>query len=120
MTARWQAALGFALTGEELELAEPGRPDPKALVEGLEAAGWPASRVGEHARERAAAESAWPHAVPAPLREGCGAAQLAAALRATRELLQLTTLEVRPPSGRSRLNPDEERLMREVPPHHGS
>jgi hypothetical protein len=35
-------------------------------------------------------------------------------------LLQLTTLEVRPPSGRSRLNPDEERLMREVPPHHGS
>jgi len=120
VTARWQAALGFALTGHELELAEPGRPDPKALVDGLEAAGWPAARVGEHARERAAAESAWPHAVPAALREGCGAAQLAAALRATRQLLELTTLEVRPPSGRLRLNPDEVRLMREVPPHHGS
>lgn len=120
MTARWQAALGFALTGRDLQLAEPGRPDPQALVEALGAVGWPASRVGEHARERAADESAWPHPVPAELREGCGAAQLAAALRATRELLQLTTLEVRPPSGRLRLNPDEERLMREVPPHHGS
>jgi hypothetical protein len=120
VTPRWQAALGFALIGAELELAEPGRPDPNALVDELAAAGWPASRVGEHARERAGAESAWPHAVPAALREGCGAAQLAAALRATRELLQLTTLEVRPPSVRSMLNPDEERLMREVPPHHGS
>lgn len=120
MTARWQAALGYALTGCELELAEPGRPDPLALVAGLDAAGWPASRVGEHARERAADEAAWPHAVPARLRAGCGAAQLAAALRAARELLQLTSLEVRPPSGRLRLDPDEQRLMREVPPHHGS
>ncbi|HEX5336687.1 MAG TPA: hypothetical protein VFW55_12450 [Propionicimonas sp.] len=120
MTARWHAALGFALTGHDLELAEPGRPDPEALLEDLEAAGWPSSRLGEHARERAAAEFAWPHAVPAALRAGCGAAQLAAALRATRELLGLTTLEVRPPSGRLKLNPDEERLMREVPPHHGS
>jgi hypothetical protein len=120
VTARWQAALGYALTGCELELAEPGRPDPHALLDALDAAGWPASRVGAHARERAAAEAAWPHAVPAALRAGCGAAQLAAALRAARELLQLTSLEVRPPSGRSRLNQDEQRLMREVPPHHGS
>lgn len=120
MTARWQAALGYALTGCELELVEPGRPDPQALVEGLDAAGWPASRVAEHAREQVAAESTWPHAVPTALRAGCGAAQFAAALGRARELLRLTTLEVRPPSGRLKLNPDEERLMREVPPHHGS
>jgi hypothetical protein len=120
VTARWQAALGYALTGCELALAEPGHPDPQALVAGLDAHGWPASRVGEHARERAAAEAAWPHAVPAALREGCGAAQLAASLRAARELLHLTTLEERLPSGRLKLNADEERLMREVPPHHGS
>lgn len=120
MTARWQAALGWALAGCELELAESGRPDPQALVEGLDAAGWPASRVGVHAREQVAAESAWPHAVPTALRAGCGAAQFAAALGLTRELLHLTALEVRPPSGRLKLNLDEERLMREVPPHHGS
>ena len=120
MTCRWHAALGYALTGCALELAEPGRPDPQALVEELNAAGWPASRVGEHARERVADEFAWPHAVPLALRSGCGAAQLAAALRAARDLLGLTTLEVRPPTRRSTLNPDEVRLMREVPPHHGS
>ena len=120
MTARWQAALGFALTGLDLELAEPGRPDPEALVEGLNAAGWSASRVGDHAREQVAAESSWPHAVPAALRAGCGAAQFAAALGMARSLLRLTTLEVRPPSTRMKLSPDEERLMREVPPHHGS
>jgi hypothetical protein len=120
VTARWQAALAYALTGCELPLGEPGRPDPQALVEGLDAAGWPASRVGEHARDQVVAESTWPHAVPTSLRAGCGAAQLAAALSLTRELLHLTTLEVRPPSGRLKLSPDEERLMREVPPHHGS
>jgi hypothetical protein len=120
VTARWQAALGYALTGCHVELAEPGHPDPQALVDELEANGWPAFRVGEHARETAAAETAWPHAVPAALREGCGAAQLAASLRAARDLLHLTTLEERIPSRRTKLNPDEQRLMREVPPHHGS
>ncbi len=120
MTARWQAALGYALTGRDLELPEPGHPAPQALVDGLAANGWPASRIGDHARAVAAAESAWPHAVPAALRAGCGAAQLAASLRAARELLHLTTLDERGPSARTKLNPDEQRLMREVPPHHGS
>lgn len=120
MTARWQAALGYALTGDELELAETGRPDPVSLVTVLADAGWPAERVEHHARGRMAAEASWPHQVPARLRAGCGAAQLAAALRLVRELLDLANLEVRPPSGRAKLNPDEERLMRDVPPHHGS
>ncbi|MCC6496202.1 MAG: hypothetical protein IT193_08075 [Propionibacteriaceae bacterium] len=120
MSGRWQTALGFALTGCELELAEPGRPDPVALVSALEAAGWPADRMGAHARSRVAAELPWPHDVPADLRAGCGAAQFAAALRQARELLDLANLEVRPPSGRRQLNADELRLMRDVPPHHGS
>ncbi len=120
MNGRWQSALGYALTGCDLDLPEPGRPDTMALVAGLEAAGWPASRVGEHARGRVAAEVAWPHEVPADLRVGCGAAQFAAALGLAREVLNLANLEVRPPSGRRRLNPDELRLTRDVPPHHGS
>ena len=120
MKARWQAALGYALTGCELQLAETGRPDPHELVEGLDAAGWPASRVAEHAAAQVAAEIAWPQHVPAALRAGCGAAQFSAALGLARELLHLTTIVVRAPSGRLTLNPEEERLMREVPPHHGS
>ena len=120
MTGRWQAALGYALTGDELEFAETGRPDPVSLVTALADAGWPAQRLEDHARGLAAAEASWPYQVPPALRAGCGAAQLAAALRVARELLDLSNLEVRPPSGRLTLNPDEERLMRDVPPHHGS
>jgi len=120
VTARWQAALGCALTGQELDLPEAGRPDPGSLVNDLAEAGWTVERIGSHARGLVAAEEAWPHQVPGRLRAGCGAAQLAAALRQARELLDLAGLEVRPPSGRLVLNPDEERLMREVPPHHGS
>ena len=120
MTARWHAALGYALIGRELDLAEPGRPDPESLVAALADAGWPGDKIEEHARGLVAAEISWPHQVPVALRTGCGAAQMAAALRSVRKLLGLANLEVRPPSGRQKLNPDEVRLMREVPPHHGS
>ncbi len=117
---RWQRALGFALTGQDLELAETGRPDPASLVEGLAAAGWTATRIRAHALGLVNAEVAWPHPVPARLRDGCGAAQLSAALGESRRLLGLLALETRPPSARTRLNADELRLLRDVPPHHGS
>lgn len=120
MTARWQAAVGYALTGDELTLAELGRPEPEMLIDALAAAGWPADRVGDHARQVLTAEQVWPHPVPSGLKAGCGAAQFAAALGRARELLGLATLETRAPSTRTRLNADELRLMREVPPHHGS
>jgi len=120
MSPRWQAAVGYALTGDDLALDEPGRPEPEALVEALAGAGWSADRIGSHARALLAEEGVWPHPVPSALRAGCGAAQLAAALGRTRALLGLITLETRAPSTRTRLNADELRLMREVPPHHGS
>lgn len=115
---RWQASLAFALTGEEFACPEPGQPDARALVDALASAGWDAGRIGDHARQRAAAGEAWPHQVPTPLRQHCGAAQLAASLGEARELLGLTTLEARGPSAPRPLTPDEQRLLREVPPHH--
>ncbi|MCB0911457.1 MAG: hypothetical protein KDB60_07570 [Propionibacteriaceae bacterium] len=118
MSARWQAALGQALTGVELPLPEPGAPDPAALVADLAAHGWPGDRIAGHARAEAAAERPWPHPVPAELRAGCGAAQFAAALTRVREALGLSTLETLPPSPPRRLTADEVRLLREVPPHH--
>jgi hypothetical protein len=120
MSPRWQAAVGYALVGDELALVESGRPEPAALVVALAEAGWTAERIGDHARAELAAERVWPHPIPAVLRADCGAAQLAAALGGARALLDLTTLETRAPSTRTRLNADELRLMREVPPHHGS
>jgi hypothetical protein len=120
MSPRWQAAVGYALIGVELAVDEPGQPDPERVVAALAAAGWSAERIGDHARTELAAEQVWPHPVPAGLREGCGAAQLAAALGRTRAVLGLTTLETRPPSTRTTFTADELRLLREVPPHHGS
>lgn len=117
---RWHRALGYALTGQELDLADEGRPDPASLVAALAEAGWTASRVRAHALGLVNAELAWPHPIPARLRAGCGAAQLSAALGESRRLLGLLALETRPPSARTRLNADELRLMRDVPPHHGS
>jgi len=119
VSARWQSALAYALTAVELNLAETQQPDPEAVLAELAGVSWGAERIGEHARAVLAAEQPWPHPVPAQLRLGCGPAQLHAALTKCRALLDLQTMETRPPSGRSRLNPDEERLMREVPPHHG-
>lgn len=120
MSGRWHAALGYALTGEELDLPEAQAPDPAGLVDDLASLGWTRTRIADHARQVLEAEQGWPHLVPATLRAGCGAAQLAALMGRVRELLDLTTLETRPPSGRRRLNADELRLLREVPPHHGA
>jgi hypothetical protein len=115
---RWHAAIGFALVGEELPLAEPVLPDPEQLVLDLTAAGWDAGRIAAHARDTVEAEQAWPHQIPVGLRSGCGAAQLHAALGRTRAVLDLLTLEARAPSSRTRLNADEQRLLRDVPPHY--
>ncbi len=117
--ARWHAALAWALVGQQVELAEPGSPDPEQLVRDLAARGWPAERIREHAVEVVHAEQPWPHQIPPELRAGTGAAQLFAALGRTRALLGLVALETRAPSARTRLDADELRLMREVPPHHG-
>ncbi len=121
VTARWQAALGYALTGCELQLAEPGRPDPQALVEGLDAAGWPASRVAEHAARAGRRRSCLaPRTCRPPFAPAVVPPSSPQRSRRPGSCCSLTTLEVRAPSGRLKLNPDEERLMREVPPHHGS
>ncbi|MFZ0531298.1 MAG: hypothetical protein WAL91_12270 [Propionicimonas sp.] len=126
MSPRWHTALGFALTGSELPLdaADPAgarpQPDPEELVADLAGHGWSRDRITEHARTRLAADLPWPHQVPSALKQGCGAAQFHAALGATRVLLDVVALERRPPSRRTQLNRDEQRLMQEVPPHHGS
>lgn len=120
MSGRWHAALGYALTGTELVLPEPGAPDLPVLLEDLDHAGWPAVRLAAHISARIEAEQPWPHQIPAELRAGCGAAQLGAALAELQRILGFTGLLTQPPAARRRLNTDELRLLREVPPHHGS
>lgn len=115
---RWHAAIGYALVGEDLALDEPVQPDPARLVTDLADAGWDAGRIRAHASAAAEAEHPWPHRIPAELRRGCGAAQLHAALGRTRALLDVVTLETLAPSARTTLDADEQRLLRDVPPHY--
>lgn len=118
--SRWQAALAYALTGEELDLPEPGAPEPKSLLVALTRAGWPVQRITDHAMSVVEAGHGWPHQVPAHLQAGCGAAQWLAALAESRRLLGLDGLLTQPPAPSRQLNPDEQRLLRDVPPHHGN
>ncbi|MDN5570480.1 MAG: hypothetical protein L0G22_04355 [Propionibacteriaceae bacterium] len=115
-TQPWHRAIAYALVGEELELGEQAQPDLPALVADLTGLGWSADRIASLARARQAS-GGWPFVIPDDLRRGLGAAQLHAALGSARAELGLTTLTVLPPSRRKRLDPDERRLLGDVPPH---
>jgi len=105
----WHQALAYAVSGEHYpELGRQDRPDLTWLADFLRA------RLGDAARSGTA------HQVPPDLAAGLGAAQLWAALAELRTLLGLDRVAVRTavsPSGPMRA--DDQRLLREVPPHHG-
>lgn len=112
--------MAFALTGVVFDLPEPGEPQPSELVAELATRGWDADAIVAEVRRCAEAGLPWPHPIEPRLRAGLGWAQLQAALTATRHLLGVQALVTRPKSARTRLTADEVRLMREVPPHHGT
>ena len=83
MSPRWQSAVGYALTGDELTLAETGHPEPELLVAVLAwqvvAVAWTAIRAEEAARRAGLAASGVPGRVvtvarsadvPGPLAHG--------------------------------------------------
>jgi len=105
----WHQALAYAVSGERYpELGRQDRPDLAWLADFL------------RARLTDAARSVTTHQVPPDLATGLGAAQLWAALAELRALLGLNRVVVRTavnPSGPP--GADDQRLLREVPPHHG-
>lgn len=115
----WASALALALTGEAFDLAPSESADPAAVLEALEGAGWPASRLRELATDRRCQGLPWPF--PADrhtLRQlGSAAAYLAALAECERlahaDGLTAGTLADRP------LNAAERRLLADVPPHFG-
>lgn len=116
----WHQALAYALVGELLPgLGRQPVPEIQTLIMALEAAGGP-GWVRTRVVSRAADGGPWPYAVPDQLMQGLGAAQFAAALRQLRERLDLDS--VFQGSRVARAVPrtaGDERLLREVPPHHG-
>lgn len=107
---RWHEALLYAVTGERRpELPSQRSPDLDAV----------ASTLGSESQVEAG--QVWPHPVPKDLMEGIGAAQFSAALGVLRARLGLEAV-IRPARVSRSVGPApaDERLLREVPPHHGT
>lgn len=112
---RWHAALAYALLGPPVcALPEPGQPRIETLIADL--GGADAVRAAVRAAPPA---NSWPHPVPAELRDGLGAAQLAAAWTALLAALGPLTTDARPVVTDRALTAEERRLLADRPPHHG-
>ncbi|WP_026925762.1 hypothetical protein [Granulicoccus phenolivorans] len=101
--AAWHTALAYAVTGRDLALGLQARPDPAGLLAELRARGLEPDQQ--------------PRVIPARLRAGLGAAQLAAALTELRRLARVDGLEPRTPAPGRRLGEPERRLLADRPPH---
>lgn len=118
---RWNVALTYAITARRWDdLEEVGSPDLGLI--GYEIGhrfpgGLPGLRTEIDQRLRAG--DAWPYRVPDDLRAGLGAAQWLAALSELRRRLQVGPQPERPVLSDRKPDADEQRLLREVPPHHG-
>jgi hypothetical protein len=117
---RWHAALAYALLGGVPEgLSTPDSLDIARFLRELDAlwpGGLPAVR-SEVSQQRS--EGRWAHRVPPKLMRGLGAAQFSAALAGVRRDLGLDVLTTTRRPAERRLDPDERRLLTDVPPHHG-
>lgn len=112
----WHRALALALVGEDRDdLDEPTRPDVKALVAALGGT----QRIAAHAQEVRTAEQPWPHPLPETVTAGMGPAQLQALITRAVDLVRVAQRTTAPVINQRALSPDEIRLLRDVPPHHG-
>ena len=103
----WHQALAYAVTGHRYpELGRQQRPDVEQVANFLRSR--LRSSAAHHTRP-----------VPADLTAGLGAAQLWAAVVELRRLLELDQPARRTATGDGLLTAEDQRLLREVPPHHG-
>lgn len=118
---RWNAALAYAITGQRWdEVTESGKPELEQVADEIDRR-YPGG-ISELRRQiiaRVQRRQPWPYEVPADLRAELGAAQWWAALTALRQRLAVGPQPDRPVLSNRKPDADEERLLRDVPPHHG-
>jgi hypothetical protein len=111
--AHWHQALAYAILGRRvLDLSQQDQPDVPALARKLSAEKQLSASV-----EALRGNGTWPVPVPSDLMVGLGSAQFLAALGALVHELGLAQHGTRFAVDRP-ANPDERRLLGEVPPHH--
>lgn len=120
--ARWNAALAYAITGLRWDdLEESGSPELQQVAYEI-GCRFPGGRaeLQQEIITRLQRGERWPYEVPADLRAGLGAAQWLAAVNGLRERLEIGPQPDRPLRSDRSPDADEQRLLREVPPHHGN
>ncbi|HET9872255.1 MAG TPA: hypothetical protein VFP89_06630 [Propionibacteriaceae bacterium] len=115
----WQQAVAYALTGGPSDALEgAGLQD---LDEVIDALGGPAAILEHRAVHHDQGDSCWPHPVPDDLRQTVGAARLHALVaQAIVRIRAADPARGQPVRSSRPLTADEQRLRRDVPPHHGS
>lgn len=114
----WHRALTCALVGEVS--AAPTATDRVDLNQFLADLGG-VQAVVAHRRTQAVTGRVWPHPVPPELRAGLGPAQFQALLQqAVAAVLSADPTTDRPVVTSRSPTPTEQRLLQDVPPHHGS
>lgn len=127
----WGAAVGCALVGEPLTLPPgDGPPSVADVLAALAAAGWTAERLADLRDRRRADGQPWPLPLPLELpaqramaadAPGPAPAQLHALVTEVRRAVHLSgVVSAGPRRATGALTADEVRLLRDVPPHHGS
>jgi hypothetical protein len=115
----WQQALAYALTGGPSDVLDGA--DLSDLDEVINALGGPAAILERRARQHDQGDSSWPHPVPDALRQTVGAARLHALItQAIGRIRAADPAPVQPVRSSRPLTAEEQRLRRDVPPHHGS
>jgi len=119
---RWNTALAYAVAGRRWDdLDESGVPELQRVADEIRRR-VPDGRSGlqQEIVARLRAGQQWPYDVPPDLRAGLGAAQWVAALGRLRDLLAVGPQPDRPLLSDRKPDADEQRLLRDVPPHHGT
>lgn len=124
MTPEFLHALGLAFTGEALGLSGTGETDGGPAVEGLAqwfaAVGWPVERLQALREQRQADDQPWPFVVDPEVIRPLGFARFLAVQKQARAELGLDGLHPTVHHGPRVIGAAEQRLLAEVPPHHGN
>ncbi|MGL5406633.1 MAG: hypothetical protein ACRDAX_07625 [Propionibacteriaceae bacterium] len=119
MTAPFHSALAKALTGEDIDLGEQEKPDIVLALAQLAQVGWDTARIAELRKQCRVSQQPWPIPVPASARGDISAATWLALVSQAIAQLGITDRAQYARVDRP-LTADEQRLVSQVPPHHGS
>ncbi len=112
----WEA-VAAVLTGERSQAPSQAGWRAEPLVDWLASVGWDAARLTARRRNCQQRRSPWPGPLPEDLAAGLEFARYSALLAQVRRLTGTDGLAARIHCGPTVIGPEEERLLREVPPH---